>query len=242
MTRRILAASAALAAAVACSNVDEVADGVIALELRPPIPTTIELGDTAKFNARALDVNGDSVAAAITWVTADPANVEVVDAAQGLVVGLQPNVTGRVQAVIGSLRSGFQTLTVQARADTVRLVEPDTVTVASEESASVPLVVAVESLDPAGPVAQRNVIYEIVDPAIPDPALRPVEFTNGFIADTAATGPDGLTTGIQLRRVTGVQAPATVLVEVRALRLDGDPVPGSGQRFVVNFVAQGSLR
>jgi hypothetical protein len=235
--------AAALLVAAACSDLDELGDGVIALQVTPPASTTIELGDTVRFQARALDVNGDSVAADITWVSADPANVAVADAALGTVTGLLPNTTGRIQAVLGNLRSGFTTISVQPRADTVRLVEPDTVAVAGSENVSPALAVAVESLDPAGPVPGRGVIYTIVSPAIPDTALRPVQFTNGALVDTVVTGTDGVTSpGAQLQRIPERAAPAEVVVEVRVTRLSGAAVPGSGQRFTVQFEAQGALR
>jgi hypothetical protein len=220
---------------VGCSSLDELGDGVIALEVVPPNPPTIEFGDTATFIARALDENGDSVAADIRWVTPDT-TLTIIDTAAGLVVGRYPAVTGRMQAQYGNLQSGFTTLTVEARADTIIVPGPVEDTVDVDEAASVPFVARLESFDPAGPLAGRSLIYEIVQPAFADPAARTVELSGGGLVDTVVTGTDGSpTTPVAVVRMSGLTPPASVTVQVRGVQRRGTPVPGSGQAFTALF-------
>ena len=62
-----------LAAALGCSNITDSGSGtgVVALEVKVPSRLELEVGDTIKLSARALDRNGDSVAADITWLSPD---------------------------------------------------------------------------------------------------------------------------------------------------------------------------
>jgi len=225
----------ALLAAAGCSNLDELADGVISIEVRSPNPPIIEFGDTASFDARALDAEGDSVEADIRWLTPDTTLV-IVDTAAGLVAGRYPAVTGRVQAQLGTLQSGFTTLTVEARADTIIVPEAAPDSVEADAPSSNPLVARLESFDPAGPLAGRSLIYEIVAPTFGDPAARTVELSSGALADTVQTAADGTpSTPVVLQRVAGVAPPASVTVQVRGVQRRGTPVPGSGQAFTVLF-------
>lgn len=229
MTRWILPGALALAAG--CSNLNEVGGGVVALEVTLPSPSIVEVNETLQLSARALDKNGDSVAATITWTAAD--TTVTVDASSGLLTGVAPG-TGRVQASVGSLTSGVLTFSVLAPADTIILAGDSVLTVAPEFGASGPLVVRVESFSPAGPVDGRSVIYALT---APDPAtISPtVAFPNGQSEDTATTGTDGTISGITLSRIAGLTAPDTAIVTVRATRTRGAVVPGSGQRFIVLF-------
>ena len=105
------------------------------------------------------------------------------------------------------------------------------VTVPVGTTTSPGLVTRLDTFSPAGPVASRRVVYAITSP---DPAAAPppVVFPGGVAADTVLTGGDGTATAT----VTAVATPPdTVIVQVRAARLRGTEVPGSGQRFVVVF-------
>jgi hypothetical protein len=220
---------------VGCSNLDELGDGVIALEVFPPNPPVIEFGDTTTFIARALDENGDSVAADIRWVTPDT-TLTIIDTAAGLVTGKYPAVTGRMQAQYGNLQSGFTTLTVEARADTIIVPGPVEDSVAADETASVAFVARLESFDPAGPLVGRTLIYEIVQPVFADPAARTVELSGGGLVDTVQTGTDGTaTTPVAVLKMPGVEPPPSVTVQVRAVQRRGTAVPGSGQAFTALF-------
>ena len=235
-TSGLLCLAALLAA---CSDIPTSGTDVIALEVRPPVPAQVEVGDTFQLSARALDRNGDSVAAPIRWRTADPINIAI-DSVTGRVTGLVAGTTGRVQVTDGSLTSDLITLTVVARADTVEVPE-DTVVVTSAAITSPPLAARVAARDAAAPtgyigVSGRAMIFEIVEPVFGDPAARTVEITGDGVVDTVVTGADGFpSVPMTLSRITGITAPQHALVEVRVFRRSGALVPGSGQRFVVRF-------
>ncbi len=236
MTARWLAVASVVALALACSNLNELADGVIALEVRPPNPRVLDYGDTAHFVVIPRNQAGDSVAADVRWRTPDDSVITIVDSLVGLVVGDRPGVGGRVQAVLGDYRTGLDSVTFQVRADTIVLVEPSIDTVLADETASDSLTARLESLDPAGVLAGRPVIYTVVEPVFATAADRTVEFANAAVVDTVLTGPGGTPSPfVTLRRRTGVAAPDSAIVEVRAAQALGAPVPGSGQRFVVHF-------
>ena len=236
-TLSALSASSALSALSACANIADDGNGVIALEVQPPVPAVVEVGDTIAITARALDRDGNPVDAVIEWRTPDPANV-FVEATTGRVAGLVAGTVGRVQATQGSLVSDLLTLNVVARADTLAII-PDTITVDPLSTSSAALVSRVSTLVEGLYVGLpgRSVIYEIVEPAFADPAARTVEITGtAALADTVLTGADGQPTApVTLSRMTGLIAPDTVEVAVRVLRRSGALVPGSGQRFVVAF-------
>lgn len=231
------AVSAASAFSSACANIADDGSGVIALEVHPPVPAVVEVGDTIALTARALDRDGNPVDVAIEWRTPDAANVYV-EPTTGRVAGLAPGTVGRVQATQGSLVSDLLVLNVVARADTIE-VAPDTLTVDPLSTTSGALTSRVATLVEGVYVGLpgRAVIYEIVEPAFADPAARTVEITGtGALADTVTTGGDGQPTApVTLSRMAGLTAPDTVEVSVRVLRRSGALVPGSGQRFVVAF-------
>lgn len=92
-----------------CSNLTEAGNGIVALEVAVPFPATVEVGSTLTLAARALDRDGNAVAATITWLTPDP--TVTVDPQTGVVTGVTAG-TGRVQAVSTALASELVTLTV----------------------------------------------------------------------------------------------------------------------------------
>lgn len=215
--------------ASACSSLDEGEAGVVALELRIPFPQIIEVNEALQLGAVPLDADGDSVAATVTWRTPD--NTISVGEATGIVTGVSPG-TGRVQATAGSLSSEFVSFTVLAPADTI-IIEGDSVVIApADPGVTPPLVVRLESFNPPGALGSRNVIYEITRPVTePFAATLP----GGVLLDTVQTDADGRVTATAVSRVPGAPVPDTVIVEVRASRTRGAPVPGSGQRFIVLY-------
>jgi len=212
-----------------CSDLTEGAGGVIGLEIRTPEVLIIEVGETLPLSARALDKNGDSVAAEITWRAPDA--TLTVDPLTGVITGISPG-AGRVQAFAGQLASGLVQFTVIPSADTLILTD-SVFTVAPGVPASPPLVAQVQSFNPAGPLADRPVVYAITSP--PDIGPRTVELPGGVLIDTLTTGTDGAVSSVTLNRVAGIAQPDTAIVEVRAFRTHGAAVPGSGQRFIVVF-------
>jgi hypothetical protein len=215
---------------IGCSNLTEGAGGVVGLEVSVPSNSTVEVGEALQLSARALDRDGQTLNIPVAWRAADP--TLTVDEQTGLVTGVAPG-TGRVQAFVGSLASDFVSLTVIPRADTVTIVGDSVFTVAPTETSSPPLVVQVNSFNPAGPAAARPVVYTIASP--PEVIPHVVELPGGVLADTLVTGTDGTVQGITLNRLPGVASPDSAIVVIRSYRASGADVPGSGQRFIVRF-------
>jgi hypothetical protein len=213
-----------------CSNLTEGAGGVVGLQIQAPSLKTIEVGETLQLTAVALDKDGNPVATPVTWRAPD--TTLTVDGATGAITGAFPG-TGRVQAFVGSLSSELVTFTVIARADTLVLTGDSVITVPAGVTASAPLLVQLQSFSPAGPLPSRPVIYVVTSP--PDVGPHTVELPNAALTDTVLTGTDGAVSSVTLNRVNGTTQPATAIVEVRAFRTRGEAVPGSGQRFTVNF-------
>jgi hypothetical protein len=94
-----------------CSDLTEGAGGVVALEIIAPAGvSTIEIDQSLQLTARAVDKDGNTVAAPVTWQAADP--TLTVDAT-GRITGVSAGV-GRVQAFTGSLASPVLSFTVTA--------------------------------------------------------------------------------------------------------------------------------
>jgi hypothetical protein len=221
-----------------CSDLSEGEGGVVALEVTAPAGNAVEVGDTVQYSARALNIQGEEVEADIRWATPDTANISV-DALTGRVAGKAGATIARVQASTGSLLSPLNVISVLARADTLILVSPDTMTVDLLIGPSTPALEArLESYVPAGPVSGRDLIYEIVDPVFAVPGDRTVELTGGLLIDTLTTGSGGTPASpVALSVVGGTTAPDSAIVEVRAFRYRGtEAVPGSGQRIRVRFI------
>ena len=54
-----------------CSDLTEGAGGVVGLEINTPPKTEIEVGETMALTARALDKDGNTIPAAVTWRAPD---------------------------------------------------------------------------------------------------------------------------------------------------------------------------
>jgi hypothetical protein len=214
-------------AALGCSGLTEGEAGIVALEVQVPSPAVLEIGETIQLSARPLDKNGDSVAATVIWRSPD--TTVSVDSITGLVIG---NVAGtaRVQASVGSLSSDLVSLTVLARADTLAIVGDSSFTLTGDSLISPPLATILQSFT-AGALADRPVIYEITTPT----ADTAVTLTGGVLSDTVQTGSDGTVTSETLTLNSAKVRPDSTIVTVRANRTHGEPVPGSGQRFIVRF-------
>lgn len=226
---------------MSCSNAGELADGVIEIQVIAPVPAVVDFGDTTQYIAVPLNADGDSVAAAVVWVTPDDSSIIIVNPATGLVTGVKPNTQGRLQATLGALTTGFFTLTILARPDTIIFPADSVQTVAAGVLSSLDLLPVVESDNPAGPTAGHRVVFTIVQPTFADTTgVQNVRLPNGTLSQTTTTNLDGVPvtnafTPVTVSRVTDRTAPDSVLVEVTAFQTSGQPVPGSGQRFLVLF-------
>lgn len=219
------------AGAIGCSGLDEGEAGVVGLEVRVPGPDTVEVGESIQLSAKPVNKDGDSVGAAVSWVSVDAA--AAVDAVTGVLTGVSPG-TARVQAAVGSLGSELIPFAVIAPADTLVLTSDSILTLASDVGTSPPLTARLDNLV-AGPLPGRGVIYAITSP---DPAAGPpaVLLQGNVVSDTVLTGGDG-NAAIALVVVSGTLPPDSAIVTVRAERTRGAVVPGSGQRFILRFTA-----
>lgn len=96
----------------ACSALPVSGDGIVALEIRTRPPVTIKLGESLTLQARALNQQGDSVAADVRWLTPDTTAVAL-DSITGVARALLGTGTVRVQAHVGTLRSDLLSITLQ---------------------------------------------------------------------------------------------------------------------------------
>ena len=186
----------------------------------------LEIGDTLRPHARALNGHGDSVAAQVYWTSLDTAIVTVVDSGTGVTFGKAIG-TGRLQARFGALRSNPENVFVFARLDSASAAGPsrDTVTVSTPDSVSDSLLVkawAGTSGAPGRPVAYTFAIY----PA----GATTVTFVPKAIVLTDANG----ITAVRLRLTQG-PVPDSVVVSAAVRRPNGTDVPGSPRLFVVEF-------
>jgi hypothetical protein len=228
---------ALVVALAACSNANELSDGVIAIQVVAPQPPIIDFGDTVRYVAIPLDKNGDSVAAPVEWVTPDDTSIVIINSATGLVTGAKPDVAGRLQAVLSGLTTGFFTLTIQARADTIIFPVPSLQTVTPDQTTSLALLPVIASFNPAGPVVGRKLAFNIIKPTFADTTgAQNVALINGLLADTVFSGADGTPfSTVIVERIVGRTAPDTCIVQVTSLQSNGRPVPGSGQQFLILF-------
>lgn len=218
-------------AVMGCSSLTEGQAGVVGIEVRVPGPDSVEVGESIQLGARALDKNGDSAAAAVTWVSVDP--TATIDPATGVLTGVSPG-SARVQATVGSLGSSLITFAVVPAADSL-VIAGDSIFTSSLSTPAIPTFTTVLwSFNPPGAVPTHAVVYAITSP---DPLITPatvVLATNHQVADTVATGTDGAAvTSVEL--VAGTTPPDSVVVSVSATHIRGAVVPGSGQRFILRF-------
>lgn len=105
-----------VAAAAACSALPDAGNGVVQLQVFKPDSLFLYPGSSLTLRARALNLNGDSVAATVLWRTPDTALVTV-DATSGLVTSRSDTGgTARVQASVGTLLSDI--ISIRLRRDT----------------------------------------------------------------------------------------------------------------------------
>ena len=212
---------------IGCSSLDEGEAGIVALEVRTPVPEIVEVGESLQLTAVPLDANGDSVAAPVVWRTPDV--TLSIGETTGLVTGLVPG-TGEVQATSGSLSSALVDLTVIAPADTLVLVG-DSVVTAPAAAGTATLTVRLDSRNPAGAAGTRPVGFEITRPTT---APLQVTLAAGALIQSVPSAEDG-TAAVTVTLVSASAVPDSVFVVVGATRTRGAVVPGSGQRFIVLF-------
>ena len=217
---------------VACSDVFDATNEVVQIQVLASLVTILDVTDTSRVFAQALNKNGEVVPATIMWLALDAtARVDT----SGLVTADAPG-QARIQAQTGTLFSNILNFTVVPRPDTVVIVGSDTLRVLVGEGSSAALVVRLDTYEMGDtlPANGGRIEYKVVEPDSTQP--RSVEFTGQVTIDTITTGAAGTSTiPILLNRVAGVLSPDSAIVEITAFRFQVDTVPGSGQRFIVRF-------
>lgn len=89
---------------VGCSKLPTTGDGIVAIEITTPATLTLYQDSSVTLQGRALDQQGNEVAAALRWYTVDTAAVTV-DSVLGIVTAKLGSGAARVQASVGTLRS-----------------------------------------------------------------------------------------------------------------------------------------
>lgn len=221
----------------ACSDLSTDSNIPIMLEIRAPAAVgggnpLVEIADTFQLTARALNQDGDSVAAVLAWRTADTALVSV-DPVTGLISGKKVG-TARIQVSSGTLTSDLVSFSVVPAAESLQIVPPDSARVLVTDTASAALIAELDTLNPTGPLATRAIIYELT--TIFGQPGDTASLGGGVMLRSVATSTLGQPTiPIYVRPIPGLPRPDSVLVEITALRPSGASIPGSGQLFIVRF-------
>ena len=217
-----------LALVLACKINTDVSQPV-AIEIRLPDSGRVELTETFRPTARALNGIGDSVQAAFVWASLDTAILAVLDSMTG-VSRSKTLGTARLQARTGNLISNPQSVTVLPYLDSIRVlgVARDTVFVTpAADSLSDSLVVQAYGGGGAIPANRRVIFTPNTFPAsAPAATLLP--------QDTIVTNPSSGVAAVQVRLRSGT-VPDSVVVTVIMLHLDSTAVSGSPLTFVVEF-------
>lgn len=228
----------ALALAAACSSLSENDDGIAALEIRVPANLYLEEGETTRLRATARNRDGEAVDVPLVWRTAD--TTVSLDETTGDITARQPTGTARVQvAAFGqdTLVSSADGLvfTLTGRADSLRLVGPDSLEIRRDADTSAALDVRLVRLPEGAGVAGRPIGFRVVDP--PPAGDTVVVLGRGLAADSVLSSPTGATpTPVRVWARAGRTPPDRVVVEATAFRASGAPIPGSGTRFVIRFL------
>jgi hypothetical protein len=213
-----------------CSSLSPDFNQVVAIDVSLPYGGNVELADTIRPSARALNGRGDSVAATIYWASLDTAHVTMLDSTTGATLG-KANGAGAIQARVGNLHSNPIAITVLAAPDTVFTTVPtrDSVSVSTKPD-SLSDTLKVEVADTNGgvttPVSGWKVAFQITYPTD----------TSAFTlvpGDTVLTGATVAAVFVKLKRRA---LPDSVVLSATARHLRGAAIPGSPITFTVKFV------
>jgi hypothetical protein len=227
----------ALVGVSACSDLSSSDDVPVAIEIRAPAgppgsPPPVEIGDTLQLTARALNQAGDSVAATFEWRTPDTAFLYV-ESTTGRITGKLPG-TGRVQVLTGTLTSELVTFAVVPAAESLVIVGSDSARVLVTDTASAQLIAELDTLNPTGPLAGRQIIYQLIT-IFRQPGDTVSLAGGGFVRTVTTSALGQPIVPVYVRPIPSLARPDSVIVEITALRPSGVLIPGSGQRFIVRF-------
>lgn len=233
--RRVLLLALLLAG---CKELTGSFGDVIAVEVLGSATRTVEEGDTLRLAARALDRNGDTVAATITWTVLDTAVGFTLDTASGLVSAVTPGGPWRVVPRAGDLRGQTISLLVSGAADSIAPVSDTSVMALGTDNSS-PIAVKVFDLttSPGTQIALNGtqVHFTVIMPAGTGLLLRSAADPDSVAtADTTTIRSAGGGTATAVLRAGGT-VPDSAIVEATAMTATGGAVAGSPIRFVVRY-------
>lgn len=225
------------AVAWGCQGVTAAANAPVAIEFVTPAgpPVQVEEFDTVVIGVRVRDQSGDTIPGApIHLVSLTDTTVGVDSTLHYGLVGLAAG-AGRVIAISGSLQSDPLAVTVSAAADSLAPVGATVDTVASADTASTPLAVALLDYHttPGNTVSlqQRPVTFAITYPVFASLDSATVTLGNDSLTSVVLTP-----ASVVVMRLQGAPPrPDSVVVEASATRANGSVVHGSPVRFVVHF-------
>lgn len=197
-------------------------DQPVAIAIILPDSARVEVTETYRPRAIALNAVGDSVQADIFWASLDTATLAVLDSATGASLAKTAG-SARLEAHTGRLISNPQSVTVLARLDSMAA---DTLTRDSTaDSLSIPL--RIKTIAVGGNASGRRVFYAFTTYPDSGPVVTLVP------RDTVLTGADGKAS-VQVRLRPGPR-PDSVVVTATMRKFHGDSLPGSPVTFVVEF-------
>lgn len=212
----------AVAAVFAC-KLSYAPDQPVAIAVILPDSGRVEVSETFRPRAIALNAVGDSVLADVFWDSFD-STLKVVDSTTGVSLGAFVG-SARLQARTGNLRSNanLPNVAVLARLDSMAAdsVTRDTLI----DSVSNPL--RIKTFGFGGFASGRRVIYSFTTYPASGPVVTLVP------RDTVTTGGDGKAS-VQVRLRPG-PIPDSVVVTATMRKFHGDSLPGSPVTFVVEF-------
>jgi hypothetical protein len=212
-----------------CSSLSPDFSQVVAIEVSLPYGGNVELPDTLRPSARALNGRGDSVAATIYWRAIDTALVTVLDTTTGATRGKAVG-TGRIQAHVGNLHSNPIGITILAAPDTVFA------TVAKRDSVSVSA--KVDSLSDTLRVEVADTIVGVTTPVSGWKVAFQITYptdTSAFTlvpGDTVLTGATVAAVRVKLKKRA---LPDSVVLSATVRHIRGAMSPGSPITFTVIF-------
>jgi len=201
-------------------------DQPVAIDIVLPDSGRVEVTDTFRPRARALNGIGDSVQAELSWASLDTAVLAVLDSTTGVSISKTIG-AARLEARTGNLFSNPQTVTVLARLDSIRVLGAARNTVFAADSLSDSLQVQAFALGGAIPANRRVVFTKTTFPAS-DSMVTLVP------KDTVFTNPSTGVAVVQVRLGTG-PVPDSVVVTATMQHVNRTPVQGSPLTFVVEF-------
>ena len=201
-------------------------DQPVAIDIVLPDSGRVEVTDTFRPRALALNGVGDSVQAEFSWASLDTALLAVLDSTTGVSISKTIG-AARLEARTGNLFSNPQTVTVLARLDSIRVLGAARNTVFAADSLSDSLQVQAFALGGAIPANRRVVFTKTTFPAS-DSMVTLVP------KDTVFTNPSTGVAVVQVRLGTG-PVPDSVVVTATMQHVNRTPVQGSPLTFVVEF-------